>query len=199
MKRAAALVSAALLAACQPAAAPPAATAPAAPASTPAAATSAALQFARAGDTIEVRRGADVLQRLQIPASAEAPEIEVLDMNFDGAPDLRVIDVRPAGPNVRYVNWLFDPAGQRFVRSAALDELPAPAFDAARREVLSSWRDGATQYGRDTYAFRGGELVPQARELRAYSAPGVYTLKRSRWADGGWQLVETTQGRGEPP
>ena len=90
-----------------------------------------------------------------------------------------------------------DKASGRFVRSAALDALVAPQFDAVRHEVRSSWRDGATRYGSETYTFRDGQLQPLTRETREYSAPGVYTLKRSRWADGAWQLVETVQSRGD--
>ncbi len=153
----------------------------------------------RVDNAIEVRRGATVLQRLDIPPSAEAPDIEVLDLNFDGTPDLRVIDVRPAGPNVSYINWLFDPASQRFVRSEALDELVAPEFDAARRQVRSSWRDGATRYGSESYTFRDGQLVPLTREVKVYSAPGVFTMTRSRWVQGRWQQVETMPGRDDRP
>lgn len=137
------------------------------------------------------------MQRIDIPASAEAPELELLDLDFDGTADIRVIDVRPAGPNVTYVNWLYDQASGQFVRSAALDALVAPQFDAVRREVRSSWRDGATRYGMEIYTFRAGRLEPLARETREYSEPGVYTLKRLRWADGTWQLIETVQGRGD--
>ena len=147
---------------------------------------------------IEVRRGTDtaVLQRIDLPASAEAPEIEVRDLNFDGLDDVRVIDVRPAGPNVTYLNWLYDPVSGRLVANEALNVLVAPEFDAARRTVRSSWRDGPTLYITETYTLRDGQLVPTEREVKRYSASGAYTVERSVPRDGGgWNLVGKRSGK----
>lgn len=187
------------VAACQdqrekPVALPPSATAAA---SADVKADVSTMTFTRVAGAIDVRRGAApaVWQRIDVPASAEAPEVEVMDLNFDGFADVRVIDVRPAGPNVTYLNWLYEPASGRFVKSDVLDALIAPQFDAARREVRSSWREGATRYGSDTHVFRDGQLAPVTRELKDYKAPGVFTLRVSRWENGAWTLVETREGR----
>lgn len=152
--------------------------------------------------TIEVRRSdaSEPIQRIeplatQTPWSAEAPGLELLDMNFDGYADMRLIESRPAGPNLPYLNWLYDPTSGRFVESRALDEITAPRFDARRRELQSDWRDNAARYGTDTFTFRDGELVPLRRESRSYKTPGVYTLQISRWVDGAWQVAETRDGR----
>jgi len=152
--------------------------------------------------SIEVRRGNDqeLLQRIdglatQTPWSAQAPGLEFVDMNFDGYIDMRLIESRPAGPNVTYLHWLFDPAGGRFVASAALDELAAPRFDKGAREVHSDWRDSAVRYGSDRFRFDGNQLMPLQRETREYQRPGVYTLRVSHWLDGRWQVVQTRQGR----
>jgi len=151
---------------------------------------------------IEIRRGgaAEVWQRIDglatdTPWTAAAPGFELLDMNFDGYADIRLVESRPAGPNVPYLNWLYDPAGGRFVASRALDEITSPRFDAAARELRSDWRDSATRYGTDIYVFRDGQPVPERRETRDYKRPGVYTRQVSRWIDGAWKVVETGEGR----
>jgi hypothetical protein len=149
---------------------------------------------------IELQRGGQLLQRIegldtQTPASP-AP-IEVLDMNFDGIADLRLVESRPAGPNTPYLHWLWDNTHQRFVPSPALDDLSAPRFDARRKQVQSDWRDGPTHYGTDTYVWRAGELHAVSRQERLYNVPGRYTLKTYTWADGGWRLQRSQAGRDE--
>lgn len=151
---------------------------------------------------IEVRRaGADgPMQRIEglstaTPWSPESPGFEVIDMNFDGYADIRLVEARAAGPNLAYLNWLYDPAGARFVASPALDAITSPRFDAAAREIRSTWRDGASRQGSDVYAIRDGQPLPLTREVKDYSGPGEYTLHLSRWVDGAWQEVATRAGR----
>lgn len=153
---------------------------------------------------IEVQREAQVLQRIegldtQTPLAEGAAPVEAVDMNFDGHVDLRLVESRPAGPNTPYLNWLWNPAAQRFEASPALDEISAPRFDASRRQVQSDWRDGASRYGTDTYVWRDGpaaaQLLPLQREERVYSAPGRYVLKTYRWSGAGWQLQSSRPGR----
>lgn len=151
--------------------------------------------------SIDIRRGnaAETRQRIDglstdTPWSASAPGFELLDMNFDGYADMRLIESQPAGPNLPYLNWLYVPVSGQFVASRALNAITAPRFDAAARELHSDWRDSASRYGTDTYAFRDGELVPVRRQTRNYTRAGVYTLQLSRWSDGAWRVVETRQG-----
>lgn len=151
---------------------------------------------------IEIRRGnvAEPAQRIEglatdSPWSAAAPPLEVLDMNFDGYGDIRLVERRPAGPNVPYLNWLYDPASGRFVENRALNEITSPRFDSASRELRSDWRDNATRYGTDVYTFRDDQLLPLRREAKDYKRAGVFTLQVSRWTDGAWRVVETREGR----
>ena len=153
-------------------------------------------------NAIEIRLGTDTepAQRItgldtQTPWSAQAPGLEAVDMNFDGYADIRLVESRPAGPNLPYLHWLYDPASGRFVACAALNDLGSPRPDAAARELVSDWRDSATRYGTDHHAFQGGQLVPLRREARDYKGPGVYTLTASRWVDGRWQVVQSRPGR----
>lgn len=129
------------------------------------------------------------------PWSATAPALELLDMNFDGFADIRLVESRPAGPNVPYLNWLYDPASGRFVESRGLNAITSPQFDAKARELRSDWRDGASRFGTDVYTFRDGQPVPLRRETKTYQRAGVFSLHTSRWVDGAWRVVETRQGR----
>jgi len=151
---------------------------------------------------IEIRRGTETepVQRItgldtQTPWSAQAPGFEAIDLNFDGYADIRLVESLPAGPHLPYLHWLYDRASGRFVSSPALNDLGAPRPDAAARELASDWRDSATRYGTDHHGFQGDQLVPLRREARDYQAPGVYTLKVSRWVDGRWQVVQSRPGR----
>jgi hypothetical protein len=140
-----------------------------------------------------LREGSDrPVQRIdgldtRTPWSAEAPGVEFVDMNFDGHVDLRLIESRPAGPNVPYRNWLFDPDSQRFVESPALDEVASPSFDAEHRVVRSQWRDGAARYGTDTFAWQEGRLVPQLREVHEASTPGAFSIRTYAWDGSDWK------------
>jgi len=152
--------------------------------------------------SIEIRRDANAepVQRItgldtQTPWSAQAPGFETLDMNFDGYADIRLVEFRPAGPDLPWLHWLYDPASGRFVPSQSLNDLGGPRPDAATQELTTDWRDSATRYGTDHYAFQGDQLVPLRRESREYESPGVYTLNVSHWVDGRWQVVQSRPGR----
>ncbi|RPI41563.1 MAG: hypothetical protein EHM59_19865 [Betaproteobacteria bacterium] len=152
--------------------------------------------------SIEIRRGAaaepaQVIDGLdtETPVAAGAPALEVLDMNFDGYQDIRIVQFRPAGPNVPYLNWLFDPVSGRFLENRELNEIPSASFDPATREIRSSWRDGATRYGTHSYVFAEGRPVLVRKEERAYQAPGRYVLTVSRFLDGAWKTVEQREVR----
>ena len=155
-----------------------------------------------AATALEIRRGGEaepvqVIEDLAIEAPTGEPSggIEVVDMNFDGYGDLRVVEFLPAGPNVPYLNWLFDTDSERFAASPELDEITSPIFDAATRSIRSEWRDGAATYGTHIYEVVGGRPVLVRRERRQYSEPGVYERTVSELRDGEWQVVERETAR----
>jgi hypothetical protein len=152
--------------------------------------------------TIEIRRGAatDPVQSIEgldtaTPLSADMPGLAVLDMNFDGYGDIRLVEFLPAGPNIPYLNWLFDPTSGRFVENPALNAITSPQFDSATGEIRSNWRDGATRYGADVYVFRDGGPVLVRKELKEYKGPGIFTLQVSRLVSGVWKMVEQREVR----
>jgi hypothetical protein len=151
---------------------------------------------------IEIRRGAatepfQVIEGLDTvtPLSTGTPGLAVLDMNFDGYGDIRLVEFQPAGPNVPYLNWLFDPTSGRFVENRALNAITSPQFDPVTREIRSNWRDGATRYGTDIYVFRDGAPVLVRKESKDYKGPGIYTLQVSQLVNGVWKRVEQREVR----
>lgn len=153
-------------------------------------------------ESIEIRRGTapepdQVIEGLdtETPISDNFPGLEVLDMNFDDYGDLRIVAFSPAGPNIPYLNWLFDPASARFVRAAGLDAIVSPIFDREARRIRSAWRDGATRYGTDIYSVIEDNPVLVRKELKEYSEPGAYRWTVTELVDGDWKTVEQNMVR----
>lgn len=150
---------------------------------------------------VEIRRrgepkASQVIDGIAAEAPLERPgAFEVLDMNFDGYGDIRLIEYLPAGPNIPYRNWLFDNRTGKFEPSPELDKISSAVFDAASKKIRSPWRDGAAHYGEDTYQYVNGEPVLIRRDERRYTEPGVYRLTVSERVDGGWKTVESKDVR----
>lgn len=100
---------------------------------------------------------------------------EMIDVNFDGYLDLRLIAEATAGPNVLYRNWLWSEGSRRFVGAPALDEIVSPEFDPETQEILSRWRSSAAEGGVDVYAWEEGAPVLIHRETDKYGGPGSCT------------------------
>ena len=71
-------------------------------------------------------------------------------MNYDGNDDFRVVEFLPAGPNIPYLYYLYDPAIAGFVYSKAYDTITSPEFPG-NSEIRSQWRESAGKWGIDTY------------------------------------------------
>ncbi|MFP5391960.1 MAG: XAC2610-related protein, partial [Gammaproteobacteria bacterium] len=87
----------------------------------------------------------------------------LVDVNFDGRPDLTIAEHMPAGPNMSYQTWLYDPARRRFVNApASLQEITSPQFDSRHRTIVSSWRASCCEHGVTTYRWRGHDVEETA-------------------------------------
>ena len=85
----------------------------------------------------------------------------IVDMNFDGHPDLMIAQTLPAGPNIPYDMWLFDPATQSFVTApASLLDITSPEFDAVHHRVWNFWRSSCCDHGIDVFTWKNGYLEP---------------------------------------
>lgn len=86
---------------------------------------------------------------------------QIVDMDFDGHPDLMIAQTLPAGPNIPYDMWLFDPATQRFVTApASLLDITSPEFDAIHHRVWNFWRSSCCDHGIDVFVWKNGDLEP---------------------------------------
>lgn len=122
---------------------------------------------------IRLYRGSHVVQQLDTESRGACYIFQPIweDMNFDGHQDLAIALALPAGPNIPYQSWLYDPATKRFVDApATLQDITSPSFDAKHRIVYSYWRDGAASHGVATYRWNNGDLI-EVDQKESYLLP----------------------------
>jgi hypothetical protein len=153
----------------------------------------------RAITRIAIRQqdAADPFQVIENVDSRTFPDIEnngfeVIDLNFDGDLDFRLLAQTTAGPNVLYRNWLWSPRDQRFETSKVLDEIVSPEFDPDTQEITSRWRSSAAEGGVDIYMWDEGEPVIIHRETDRYSERGCTRIFYDR-IEG--KLEQTGEGK----
>jgi hypothetical protein len=84
---------------------------------------------------------------------------DVVDMNFDGWPDLMLAQALPAGPDIGYDSWLYAPAQGRYaVSPQSLRDVTSPTFDPERKLVWNSSRGSCCEHAIDIYRWKGNEL-----------------------------------------
>ncbi|MCE9644844.1 MAG: LysM peptidoglycan-binding domain-containing protein [Chloroflexi bacterium] len=103
----------------------------------------------------DVGQGGLVQDIPSVPVDTSTPlndpnSLIVGDMNYDGYDDFRIVRNIPAGPNIPYVYYLFDPASLKFVYNKAYENITSPEF-TGNLEIRSKWRDNAVKWGVDTY------------------------------------------------
>lgn len=112
------------------------------------------------------------------------------DMNFDGHKDIAIMEFAPAGPNVPYLYFLWEPAARRFAAHAGLAALTAPRFDAESKRIHSHWRESAARGGSDSYMWENGKLTLTSREVQDFSS-GTCKFERHERVDGKLTQVKT--------
>lgn len=153
----------------------------------------------RVVDSISIRHKgkAEPFQVIGGVGSYAIPEIdnngfEMIDVDFDGYLDMRLIAQIAAGPNVLYRNWLWSKDEMRFVENAALDEIVSPEFDPETQEILSRWRSSATEGGIDVYTWDDTTPVLIHREADKYDSSARCT--RTFFDRIGGELKKTGEG-----
>jgi|GEM_PF-6159757 hypothetical protein len=81
------------------------------------------------------------------------------DMNFDGYLDLRIQQAVPAGPNIPYLYWLWNPESNVWQANNAMEELTAPEFDPFTQTIHSFNRGNAAEYSDNYYRVINGTPV----------------------------------------
>ncbi len=84
---------------------------------------------------------------------------QIVDMNFDGHPDLMIAQTLPAAPNIPYDMWLYDVKSGGFVAApGSLSDVSSPEFDAVHHKVWNFWRSSCCDHGVDVYEWQNGDL-----------------------------------------
>jgi hypothetical protein len=94
----------------------------------------------------------------------EANSLIVGDMNYDGNDDFRIMKNVPAGPNIPYLYYLYDPATRQFIYNAAYGSITSPEFPG-NSQVVSKWRESAAKWGIDTYTIVANTPILSQREV----------------------------------
>ncbi|WP_431825009.1 XAC2610-related protein [Burkholderia sp. F1] len=85
---------------------------------------------------------------------------EIVDINFDGYPDLMLAQTLPAGPNIPYDYWVYDPTQGKMVSvSDEMARVTSPDFDPVNKIISVSWRASCCEHGVTTYRWKGKHLV----------------------------------------
>ncbi len=119
----------------------------------------------------DVPAGTTILsQDITLPASIttftainNATSLIVGDMNYDGNDDFRIVEFLPAGPNIPYLYFLYDPATKTFVYNEAYQKITSPEFPG-NNQIRSQWRENATKWGIDTYTITNNTPTLTQRE-----------------------------------
>ena len=127
-----------------------------------------AVQPAGVRSIIEISGPNNFAQRIQAPPhhdanDVDAPVLVVEDMNADGLQDFRLLEYLPAGANLPYHYFIFDPASSSFVHDRRFSNITSPEFIGSD-EIRSSWRGNAAHWGQDTYRIVDGGPVLERRE-----------------------------------
>lgn len=120
-------------------------------------------------EAVEVSRKGDkaLLQHLDLKDVAAPcpmpdghfPAVELLDFDFDGQPDLRIMRAAADLGHPQHRYWLFDKALNGFVAAPLLDSIQDPQFDRDRRMVSSQWYARPGLRGGSTYKYVAGRLT----------------------------------------
>lgn len=113
------------------------------------------------GGKIATGSGQTFAFRSEGPRERILQTFEVVDLDFDGYPDVRVVREWGAKWQTFHV-WRYDPRLRRHVYDARLSRLPNLTIDLNRRELVS-FTIGPSDPSCDRYAWRNGRLLRTER------------------------------------
>ncbi len=155
--------------------------------------------FCTSGIQVASQDGKQILQQIALNPEAQSYESETLgfaleDMDFDGYKDMRIIGLLPAGANVPYICFLWNPSNNQFVFNEALTQLSSPSFDPANQLVHSADIAGGGEYVDTTYTIADGALSMVARVTTTYDVQnGIVFTTTEEMLDGQMRVVSKTE------
>jgi LysM repeat protein len=119
----------------------------------------------------------------------DANSLIVGDMNYDGNDDFRIVEFLPAGPNIPYVYYIFNPATKQFEYNEAYKKITSPEFPG-NSQIHSKWRESAVKSGIDTYTIANNiPTLTQRESWEAINATQATHLVTVFNADGTSQVT----------
>jgi len=118
------------------------------------------LQVFKAGET-------EPYQRLTGFSARPIDDLEngkLVDLNCDGRTDIMLMEFLPAGPNVPYLYWIYNPQSNRFEcvppegQSSCSFQFPDPV-DCETKQLVTNERDSASTYIVRHWGWQGTQLV----------------------------------------
>jgi hypothetical protein len=103
----------------------------------------------------------------------------VEDVNFDGYKDLRLFQFLPAGPNIPYYFWIYNPKTGLYVRNKTLEGITSPEFDHKKKLIYSSWRSSCCDHGGSIYKYVNGKptLIEESEQVEQ-NRKRTFTIKK---------------------
>lgn len=114
------------------------------------------------------------------------------DMNFDRKKDFRLMEFLPAGPNVPFLYWIYNPKKELFEENKNYGEITSPEFDYEKKQINSTWRNGCCEHGQDTYEIK--KRIPKLIErfISGEDSQGYGYTETWKLIKGKLELIEKT-------
>ena len=110
-----------------------------------------------------------IIPREQLKTTFHHSSFIVMDMNFDGNNDIRLLE-NNKGINSSYYCWLYNPATEKFEENKELENITSPEVDSTNKQVTSLGKGGAGSFGYSIYQFKNGKyILIESRGLDRYT------------------------------
>ncbi len=134
-----------------------------------------------------------VFQALEdFEAEVQANEqVSVEDLNFDGVPDIRIMQFLPTDESITYFYWLYDKQEGKFIRNESLEkQVFSPSVDLETKQLVSQWRKKDGTFGADFFEFPSPNRISLVKqESNAPYQESMYMKTIKEMKDGVMQVV----------
>ncbi|WP_353571055.1 hypothetical protein [Candidatus Albibeggiatoa sp. nov. BB20] len=118
--------------------------------------------------TLIIEHVSDMLKETETLWLDSGEGFKIEDVNFDGYKDIRLMELLPAGANVPYLCWLYQPEQKQFEFNKQYSQLAHLTLDIDKKQVISQYRINAVEHGIDYYSVNQYKLILIRQELLKY-------------------------------